>query len=48
MRFLSAALRTAVAGAVLASCSGTGTSPSSSVMPGGAAKVSQAGHHGPW
>jgi hypothetical protein len=46
MRFLSAALRTAVAGALLAGCSGTGTSPSSSVMPGGAPKVSQAGHHG--
>lgn len=46
MRFLSAALCTAVAGALLASCSGTGSSPSSSEMPGGAAKVSQAGHNG--
>jgi hypothetical protein len=46
MRFLTAALCNAVTAALLASCSGTGTSPSSSVMPGGAASISQASHHG--
>ncbi len=49
MRFLSPAVFTTVAAALLASCSGNGTSPSSSVMLGGArgaAELSQAGHHG--
>jgi hypothetical protein len=48
MRLLSATLCTTVAAALLASCSGTGSSPSNSVMPGNvgnASRVSQSGHH---
>lgn len=45
MRLLSAAVCTTVAAALLASCSGNGTSPSSSVMPGGSGLTAQAKHH---
>jgi hypothetical protein len=47
MRLFSVAVCTGVAVALLAGCSGTGSSPSnSSIMPGGASKISQLGHHG--
>jgi hypothetical protein len=47
MRFLSAALCTTVAAALLASCSGSGSSPSSALPSGvgNATKISQLGHH---
>lgn len=45
MRLLSAAVCTTVAAALLASCSGSGSSPSSSVMPGGSGLTAQARHH---
>jgi hypothetical protein len=46
MRLFSVAVCTGVAVALLAGCSGTGSSPSNSMMPGGASKISQLGHHG--
>lgn len=47
MRLFSVAVCTGVAVALLAGCSGTGSSPSnSSIMPGGASKISHLGHHG--
>lgn len=45
MRLLTAAVCTTVAAALLASCSGNGSSPSSAVMPGGSGVSSQGRHH---